>query len=68
MKALISKNETIKNFDMTYGFRIVQVSDAEFEIAKPLFWADCEKDCIADEWYYDANKNECLPKPIEQSE
>ena len=63
-KALISPNEPVVNFDGTSGYRVAEVVLNEFEVAPPLFWNDCNNDCVQDEWYYDTSKNECLPKPI----
>lgn len=68
MKALISPNETVQNWDGTSGYRVAEVSAQEFEVAAPLFWTDCPDDCVADAWYYDTTVNECLIKPVEVTE
>ena len=33
--------------------RVAEVSDQSFEVAPPLFWADCGDEIVADQWYYD---------------
>jgi hypothetical protein len=45
MKALISPQE---------NNRICEVTDNDFPIAEPLFWANCPDDCTT-EWTYDKN-------------
>lgn len=65
MKALISPNEPVINFDGTAGYRVSEVVTQEFEVAQPLFWVDCDDACVADQWYYNTEINECIPKPIE---
>lgn len=65
MKALISPNEPVNNFDGTAGYRVAEVTAQEFEVAQPLFWVNCDDACVADQWYYDTDKKVCLPKPIE---
>ena len=53
-KALICPNEPVHN-----GYRIAQVEPAEsiFGVAEPLYWADCNDDVVADQWYFDTNDN-----------
>ncbi len=34
--------------------RVAEVSDADFEVAAPLFWVDCNDDAVADKYYYDS--------------
>jgi hypothetical protein len=53
MKALISPEEAVSNFDGTTGYRVAQVHETGFEVAEPLFWIDCADDVIADQFYYD---------------
>lgn len=65
MKALISPNEPVQNWDGTTGYRVAEVVTQEFEVAQPLFWVDCPDDCIADQWYYNTSTNICEPKPIQ---
>ena len=75
-KALISPNETPIKYvsswtddtprkpiysDYANSCRVAEVCDAEFEVAQPLFWADCADDVVADEWYYNTATNEILP-------
>jgi hypothetical protein len=64
-KALISPIEPVENFDGTTGFRVAEVLDFEFEVSPPLFWVDCNNDCVADDWYYNTEIKECVPKPFE---
>lgn len=63
MKALISPNEKVKS-DQQPAFRIAQVvpDHEQFNVAEPLFWADCDEHCVADQWYYHNGK--VYPKPI----
>jgi hypothetical protein len=65
MKALISSNEPVVNFDGTSGYRVAEVATQTFEVNPALFWVDCPDDCVADVWYYDTTVNECLIKPVE---
>lgn len=64
-KALISPNEPVVNFDGTTGLRVAEVLEQPFEVSSPLFWVDCDDACVADQWYYNAEISECIPKPIE---
>jgi hypothetical protein len=32
--------------------RVAEVEENTFEIAVPLFWVDCDDNCVADQWYY----------------
>ena len=42
-KALISPIEIITHDDgVQTAYRVAQVSDETFEVAKPLFWVDCD--------------------------
>ena len=68
MKALISSNEPVVNFDGTTGLRVAEVTTQTFEVNPALFWVDCPDDCVADLWYYDTTVNECLIKPVEVTE
>lgn len=63
-KALISSTEPVVNYDGTNGLRVAEVLDQPFEVAPTLFWVDCNDDCVADEWYYNTESNECVEKPI----
>jgi hypothetical protein len=64
-QALISPNETIQyisswvgvspNYTPVYtsiGQRVAEVSDAAFEVAPPLFWADCADEVTAEAYCY----------------
>jgi hypothetical protein len=53
MKALISTQEAVTNFDGTTGYRVADVHETGFEVANPLFWIDCADDVLADRFYYD---------------
>lgn len=53
MKALISINEIVNNFDETSGYRVAQVSEEPFEVCPELFWIDCSNEVVADQYYYD---------------
>lgn len=65
MKALISPNEPVQNWDGTSGYRVAEVTTQTFEVSPALFWVDCDDACVADVWYYNTEINECVPKPIE---
>lgn len=41
--------------------RVAEVSDSPFEVAPPLFWADCSDDVVADQWYYDIETSQFNP-------
>jgi hypothetical protein len=60
-KCLIHKLEVVEN-----GYRICQVEDADstFEVAKDLFWLDCDNNIIADKYYYDPSDNKIKLIPI----
>lgn len=45
--ALISPNEPRET-----GYRVAQVEDNTFDVAKPLFWVECEDYIVADEYWY----------------
>lgn len=53
MKALISSEEAVFNFDGTNGYRVADVHETGFEVAAALFWVDCADDVVADQFYYD---------------
>ena len=63
--SLISPNEIVENWDGTSGVRVAEVTEQPFEIAPPLYWVDCDDACVADEWYFNTEINECIPKPIQ---
>lgn len=46
--ALISPNEPREA-----GYRVAEVADNSFEVAAPLFWAECADDVVADVYWYD---------------
>lgn len=53
--ALISPNELIEN-----NYRVAEVSETIFEVAKPLFWKECPDHIIADLFVYDATNETFL--------
>lgn len=57
-KALISPLEPCFG-----GYRVAQVSQDSFEVAKPLFWVDCEDTVEADVYYFDQNLAICVLAP-----
>ena len=65
MKALISPNEKVTDFEGNIGERIAQVEpDANvFPVAQPLHWVDCPDDCVADQWWYYQNTCQPIPQP-----
>lgn len=68
-KALISKLESIHNFDGTSGFRVAQVENASntFDVAEDLYWVDCDDNVEADYYYYDTTSNSILIKPVQET-
>jgi len=62
MKALISPNEKVTDYLGNVGERIAQVEQNTFEVAAPLFWTDCQNDCVADLWYYINNSCVIIPQ------
>lgn len=65
MKALISPNEKVIDYEGNVGERVAQIEpdDQTFPIAQPLFWTDCPIDCVADLWYYINNTCQVIPQP-----
>ncbi len=43
--------------------RLAEVTNADFEIASPLFWVDCPDEAVADQWYYNNASQQVLVKP-----
>jgi hypothetical protein len=53
MRALISPNEKVYSYTgAEIGIRVAEVSQQGFEVALPLFWAECADDVVADRFYY----------------
>ena len=52
--------------------RVAEVTPTEFEVALPLFWADCADNVIADEFWYSMATKQISPvenapmPPLEQ--
>jgi hypothetical protein len=65
MKALISPNEKVTDYEGNVGERIAQVEQNEFPVAEPLFWTECPDDCVADVWWYYNGVCEVMPTPPE---
>lgn len=63
MKALISPNEKVTDYEGNVGERIAQVEQNTFEVAPPLHWVDCPDDCVADIWWYYQEVCEPIPQP-----
>lgn len=64
MKALISSEEAVFNFDGTTGYRVADVHETGFEVAPALFWVDCANDVVADQFYYDPVDSTIKAKPV----
>jgi hypothetical protein len=77
-QALISPNEAPINYlsgwttdnppqpiwtPIANSCRVAEVSEQSFEVAPPLFWADCENDVTAEKYYYNTNDNNIYPVP-----
>jgi hypothetical protein len=45
--------------------RVAQVepNGKTFEVAPPLFWAECADDVVTDDWYFNLDDKEIYPKP-----
>ena len=65
MKALVSPQEKVTDYQGNVGDRIAQVEQNEFPVAAPLFWTDCPDDCVADVWWYYNGTCEVMPTPPE---
>ncbi len=64
MFALISPNETIVDWDNNYlGVRVAQVEAQSFDVAAPLFWVECDDNCVPQECYYANNAIHQTPPP-----
>ena len=65
MKALISPDEKVYNYEdppIQIGVRVCDVEAAEFPVAAPLFWVDCDSTIVADRFYY--NGGTLYPVPV----
>ena len=64
MKALISPDEQVIDYQGNVGERVAQVvpDDGTFPVGAPLFWTPCQDDCIADVWWY--YQGTCQIKPV----
>ena len=65
-KALISPNQPCMSYDdppVVLGDYVAQVSDEEFPVAKPLFWADCDDTIIAYQYYWKNDLFHLVPDP-----
>ena len=68
-KALISPNELRYGDEekSQSGYRVAEISNAEFEVASPLFWIDVPDDTVENEKYYDPSdqllKDIYVPSP-----
>lgn len=63
-KALISPNQPCMSFDdppIKLGSYVVEVSDAEFPVAKPLFWVECPDEIISYQYFW--NEGSFSPVP-----
>ena len=83
-KALISPNETVSYISgwtdkapiqpiftiIPNAERVAEVLDTTFDVAPPLFWADCADNVVADQWYYDSQTSGfvVVPDPAPQPE
>jgi hypothetical protein len=64
-KALISPNQPCMSYDkppVELGVYVVEIADAEFPVAAPLFWTDCDDTIIAYQFYW--NNGLFYPVPI----
>jgi len=66
MKALISPLEPVYNYDdppQKIGDRVAEVADAEFPVAPPFFWVDCNDNIVADKFYWNEGLFYPVPEP-----
>ena len=65
MKALISTTEPRET-----GYRVAQVEPNAniFPVAEGLFWVDCLKDVVADQFWYDPTDSTIKPIPVESEQ
>lgn len=63
--ALIATNEQVKD-----GFRVVEVTTNQFEVAPQLIWKDCPDEVFADKYYYkpDTDSYELTNPEIDNTE
>jgi hypothetical protein len=64
-KALVSPMQPCMSYDdppVFLGDYVVEVADATFEVAEPLFWVDCDDTVIAYGSYW--NAGQIYPVPI----
>lgn len=44
------------------AYRVSEVSTQTFDVAEPLFWVDCSDEVVADQWYFNFETGDVLPK------
>jgi hypothetical protein len=65
-KALISPNQPCMSYDdppVELGVYVVEVADAEFPVAEPMFWAECDDTVLAYQFYWNAGQYYPVPSP-----
>lgn len=45
------------------GVYVVEVADAEFPVAEPLFWVDCADNIVAYQFYWNGGQFYPIPAP-----
>ena len=55
-KALVSPNEIRRISETETGYRIADVTDAEFDVASPMFWIDVPDDTTTEKVYNPSNQ------------
>lgn len=45
------------------GYAVVEVAEARFDVAAPLFWVDCSDDVQAYQYWYDPSDESIKPIP-----
>ena len=63
MKALISPNEKVIDYENNIGERVAQVQQIPFAVAQPFFWVDCPDECDAGQWWYYGGICQPIPQP-----
>lgn len=49
--------------ELTDSARVAQVTDAEFEVAEPFFWMNCNDNVVADQFYYNTKTKKIVEMP-----
>lgn len=65
-QALINPEQYCMSYDdppVELGVYVIEVADAEFPVAEPLFWTSCDDDVAAYQFYWNAGQFYPVPNP-----